>query len=436
MTQRGKTRDGVDPAVLERAWVYLNAVAERPSAAMWDAIDTYGPVEAVERIRTRNLRSDPVLDRQTEARAETIDPGELLHRAAEAGARFIHPGRPDWPEYALSALDRPRVLRDRLGSEGSDDNGRRKKVAAELATLSLIPTGLWVRGGPAELALVSAPVLAIVGTRSASQYGRSVAGELAAAAVGVDAIVLSGGALGIDVAAHNAALAAGGETAAVLARGVDQFYPSANAGTLSRAAESAGVLSEYPPGTGVTRYRFLDRNRLIAALSGATVVVEAAARSGALSTARWAGALERPIAAVPGSIHSRGSVGCNALIRDHRAIAITSAAEVTGLIPAHRGPYPHETRDAPVSRADSAYSGSGQPTPFDGLDDSQRRVFEAMSGSRWRRPEELVADSGMPLRSIRSVLGGLFAEGLVERREGMWRRCRTKPTAVQTSLTF
>ncbi len=167
------------------------------------------------------------------------------------------------------------------------------------------PMVLWVVG-PGRLDDVADRAAAIVGTRAATAYGEYVAADLAAGLVGRDAAVVSGGAFGIDGAAHRAALAADGLTVAVLAGGIDVPYPAGHASLLRRIAEEGLLVSEYPPGVRPARHRFLTRNRLVAALAGATVVVEAGARSGAANTAAWARALGRAVCAVPGPRHVVG----------------------------------------------------------------------------------------------------------------------------------
>ena len=182
------------------------------------------------------------------------------------------------------------------------------------------PLVLWVIG-PARLDEVAERAAAIVGTRAATAYGEHVAAELAAGLAERDAAVVSGGAYGIDGAAHRAALAADGFTVAVLAGGIDVPYPAGHAALLHRIAEQGLLVSEYPPGVRPARHRFLTRNRLVAALSGATVVVEAGARSGAANTAAWARALGRGglRGARSGDVVGVGRVPCAAACRRERS---------------------------------------------------------------------------------------------------------------------
>ncbi|MFN3340427.1 MAG: DNA-processing protein DprA, partial [Dietzia sp.] len=309
--------DDSDDAVVtpeaRRAYAYLGAVTERPTAELWDLVDAVGPVEACERIRVG--RVPEALAEQSASRRDRVDVTALMDAAGEVGAQLLVPGDPGWPAQALEPLDRPR--RRRRGGRGG------------VAT-ALRPLGLWWRG-PADPAGSLGRSVAVVGTRAPTSYGRAVTADLASGLSSEGFTVVSGGAFGIDAAAHRAVLGAGGCTIAVLAGGVDRLYPRGNDGMLRAVAESGAVVSAQAPGTGVTRYRFLDRNRLIAALARATVVVEAAARSGALSTAAWAAVLDRPVGAVPGPVTSVASVGCHLLVRDRGAVLVGRTADVIEL---------------------------------------------------------------------------------------------------------
>lgn len=195
------------------------------------------------------------------------------------------------------------------------------------------PAGLWVRGQASTLGqLDRGPSVAIVGARACTSYGEHVAMELANDLVAAGIPVVSGAAYGIDAAAHRAVLAAGGITVAFLAGGADRAYPAGNSDLIHRVAQSGAVVSEVPPGSSPTKWRFLARNRLIAAATTITVVVEAGFRSGSLNTAGHATALHRPLGAVPGPITSVTSAGCHRLLRDYGATCITSSADVLELL--------------------------------------------------------------------------------------------------------
>ena len=175
------------------------------------------------------------------------------------------------------------------------------------------PLGLFVAGDPD---LLWRPALAVVGSRAASAGGRDNPRHFARSFCRAGLVVASGLAAGIDAAAHEAALACGGSTVAVLGTGPDRAYPAAHAGLLRQVAESGAAVSEHPPGTPPRAVHFPGRNRIIAGLALGTVVVEAAARSGALITARLAAEAGREVFALPGSIHHPQARGCHRLIRD------------------------------------------------------------------------------------------------------------------------
>ena len=215
----------------------------------------------------------------------------------ESGIRLICPGDPEWP--------------GQLADLGDDQ-----------------PYALWLRGN-ADLRFSCLRSVAIVGSRAATAYGSYVAAEFAGSVAARGWAVVSGGAFGVDAAAHRAALGADGVTVAVLACGVDVPYPSAHAELFDAIAAQGVLVSEWPPGRHVSRLRFLVRNRVIAALATGTLVVEAGQRSGALNTARHARDLRRRLMAVPGPVTSDLSAGCHHIIREWQGVLVTSAAEVT-----------------------------------------------------------------------------------------------------------
>lgn len=378
----------VTPEV-RRAYAYLGAVTERPTAELWDLVDEVGPLEASDRVRTGHVVE--ALAGQSESRRARVEADALLDAAAEVGAGLVVPGDPGWPGWALEPLDRPR---------------RRRRAGRGGVATALRPFGLWWRG-PADPAEVLPRSVAVVGTRAPTSYGRAVTADLAAGVCAEDFTVVSGGAFGIDAAAHRAVLGVGGCTIAVLAGGVDRLYPRGNDGMLRSVAESGAVVSAQAPGTGVTRYRFLDRNRLIAALSRATVVVEAAARSGALSTAAWATAVDRPVGAVPGPVTSVASVGCHLLIRDRGAVLVGRTADVIELA---------------GDMGETVAPPSGAPSMWDGIDDVTRRVLEALPVTGGAAPAEIAASSGIAHTTTRAVLGRLLSAGAVIRGPEGWRR--------------
>ncbi|QHC70475.1 DNA-processing protein DprA [Rathayibacter sp. VKM Ac-2801] len=291
-----------------------------------------------------------------------------LEIAERLGARLLLPGAPEWPESL-----------DDLGPHA--------------------PLLLWLRGDPAAFAPPHR--LALVGARAATGYGEHVAAELAAGVASRGVSVVSGGAFGIDAVAHRAALGSGGRTVAFLAGGADRLYPTAHADLLHRIIATPGcaVATEVPPGTTPTRWRFLQRNRLIAASTSASVVVEAGARSGSLNTAGHAAALGRPLGAVPGPVTSASSAGCHRLLREYAATCVTSPPDVLELVG--------------VGDADE---------PSTALSEEQTRVLDLL---RNRGPSEAAAVSeacGLGATAASALLGVLLSEGLVERRDdGRWR---------------
>lgn len=273
------------------------------------------------------------------------------------------------------------------------------------------PLALWVRGR-SDLGAVTDRSVAVVGARAATTYGERLAHDVAGALVDADVAVVSGGAFGIDAAAHRGALARGGPTVVVLAGGVDRAYPVGNARMIAAVMQDGGaVVSEVPVGALPTRSRFLQRNRVIAATARATVVVEAAWRSGAISTAHHAAGLLRPVGAFPGPVTSVASAGCHRLLRDGVAVCVTDPCEVlelAGLAAAGRAAEP-ATHDA------------GRTGPADGLPEHAARVLDALSRRRARDAVTTAADAGVSLAEAHAALGLLELAGLAERVVDGWR---------------
>lgn len=195
------------------------------------------------------------------------------------------------------------------------------------------PFVLWVRG---DLALLDAPAgdrVSFAGAKASTNYGEYVATELAAEMVSRGRQIVAGGAYGIDSATHRAALASRGTTIAVLPGGLDRLYPSGNEAMLERIGQSGLLLSELPPRTPPTKWRFQQRARTLAALSGATVIVEAGYRSGSLAVARHSAELGRGVGAVPGPVTSPASAGCHRLMQEGVATIVTSVDDLDQLLP-------------------------------------------------------------------------------------------------------
>ncbi len=264
------------------------------------------------------------------------------------------------------------------------------------------PLALWLRGNPE---LLSMPAVSIVGSRNATSYGEAVTSELVSALAQEGFGVISGGAYGIDAMAHRSALAISTPTVSVLAGGLDRLYPDGNKLLLERIAREGCLVSEMNPGVAPSKWRFLQRNRLIAALGLATVVVEANWRSGAINTVSHAGALNRRIGAVPGSIKSPASAGCNQLIRAYKAELISSGSELLELV---------GISHSPTTQSSLAGLGAFETRALDSIG------FDNPTDA------EILADSGLTPRELATALGALDMVGLIERKKGGWQRRQTK----------
>ncbi len=295
----------------------------------------------------------------------------------------------------------------------------------------LQPIGLWGLGDRIGLNRPAESNVAFVGCRDSTPYGNSVtshlAGDLAAEGYGI----LSGAAFGIDAAAHKAAMTTATNrpsTVAFLACGIDRSYPRAHEGLLRDIAESGLVLTEVNPGCSPMRHRFLQRNRLIAAMSTLVLVVEARWRSGALNTAHHALDMGRPVATVPGSVFSAQSAGCHRLLKETPAYIVTSTEDVRQLLPASSPP----TGDggAPPVRAlpgeaSDFIASSASDTHCD-LTQVQQLVRDALPFGHPVRPERLCAAAGLDIRDVIPALAQLESKGMAENVEGLWRCARVQ----------
>ncbi|MFD4180785.1 DNA-processing protein DprA [Rhodococcus sp. NPDC058514] len=368
------------------AWAYLSQVAPGPCAPLVELVAAVGPEEAARAVRGSDLPE--VLRTRTQARRHIDSADRDLDIVDRLGGRLLTPDDEDWPAWKLLAFD------------GLDP--RRERESAP-------PLALWVLG-ERPLAELTERAVAVVGTRAASGYGEHVTGQFVDDLAGQGWTIVSGAAYGIDGAAHRAALAAGGATVAVLACGVDRAYPAGHARLLREIVREGAVVSEYSPGTTPARHRFLARNRLVAALADAVLVVEAGARSGARNTATWASRLGRPVLAVPGPVTSASSVGCHRMIREGEALLAARAADVVEAA----GP-------AGVGGEDG-----GQVRALDGLSAKAAMVYEALPASGSVGARELSESSGVPIESVRGALPVLELAGLVGSDETGWFR-RTAP---------
>jgi DNA processing protein len=306
-------------------------------------------------------------------RAASAEPERDLAAVAGVGGRFLCPGDQEWPSQ--------------LGDLGE-----------------AAPVGLWVRGGP-DLRIWSLRSVAVVGARACTPYGAHMAASLGSGLAERGWVVTSGAAFGVDGAAHRGALSAGGATVAVLACGVDAAYPAGHAELVARIAEQGLVIGELPPGDHPTRSRFVLRNRVIAALTRGTVVVEAQYRSGSLVTARHAQRLGRFTMGVPGPATSGLSAGVHELLRGE-GVLVTDAAEVAELVgdignlaPERRGPV----------------------LPRDLLDPVSARVLEALPAHGAAGGHDIARGAGTSADEALGKLYELHSLGFVERSGDGWR---------------
>jgi DNA processing protein len=334
----------------------------------------------------REVLSDPDQQRpearDVAGRLRGLDPAAELERAERLGVRYVVPGDDEWP----------RQVDDLLRAELLDHRGGP-------------PLGLWVKG-PTRLDRLGEAV-AIVGSRSATTYGTEVAANIAGCLVRAGYPVVSGAAFGIDQAAHRGALAVEGANVAVLACGVDRAYPTAHRDLLDHLGRTSAVIAEVPPGCAISRGRFLSRNRLIAALTKGTVVVEAAARSGALNTAYWATRLNRHLMGVPGPVTSAQSQGVHELIRTGAASLVTYGDEVLEIV-GDAGTNLPTPRRAPARRRDR-------------LPARDARVLDAVPLARPAPVVSIAVTAGMALLDVQAALRRLVRDGLVELSEEGWR---------------
>ena len=367
----------------------MSGTSERVARmALTAAMDGGDPAVAdlVERLGAQGAWAailEGALGEPTARRAAATSPEEVRGRADQAGARFLVPGDQEWP--------------DRL-----DDLGRVPPIQRRGGR----PVGLWVRG-PGHLGALTERSVAIVGSRAATAYGAGVAADLAADLAEQGVTVISGGAFGIDAAAHRGALSTGGPSVGVVANGVDVAYPPAHRRLFDVLGAGHLVVSELPPGAHPTRIRFLARNRLIAAMAAGTVVVEAALRSGARNTAGWALECGRPLMAVPGPVHSVASAAPHLMIRSGQAVLVTGAGEVLELISA---------------MGQHTVTPASTPTrPTDALDEIQALVHEALSARRFRPAGDVALAAGLNVPTCLAALGVLESHGLAAADERGWR---------------
>jgi DNA processing protein len=353
----------------------LAAVVEPGKPAMAEAVALHGAAE---------MWADLLKGGEpTAERARRLRPDELLARTKAGGLRFVVPGDADWPP-ALADLARCEPVNDLSGE----------------------PFGLWLSGS-GDLAALSASAVAVVGSRASTAYGDAFAADLGAELSEAGRSVVSGGAYGIDAAAHRGCLAGRTPTVCVLAGGLDRPYPAGHRPLFDRIVEHGLLVSELAPGEHPTRVRFLARNRLIAALAPGTVVVEAAARSGARNTATWATVLGRVVMAVPGPVTSATSVTPHRLVREAEAVLVTSAVDVLELV-------------SPLGRASPRTPGERRPT--DELVGDGLRLYESVPARGSLPVGELALRAGITVPRCLALLDQLAEQGFVAQDlRGEWR---------------
>jgi DNA processing protein len=410
----------VRPGEEKLARAALTYLAEPGDPAMGALLGICEPAEIVAAIKADMLpgtgpgcgdtpASRTALDRalaRWRARLPGLPDDERLADTSRDGIRLTCPGDAEWPG-ALDQLGQAR------------------------------PYALWLRGST-DLRFACSRSVSVVGSRAATSYGGHVAGEIAADLGERGWTVVSGGAYGIDGAAHRGALAAEAVTIAVLACGVDYPYPAGHADLFAAIAAQGLVISEWPPGRHPARTRFLIRNRVIAALGCGTVVVEAGERSGALNTARHAANQGKPLMAVPGPVTSAQSAGCHRIIRDWGASCVTRAADIIDLLSplcAPDGLAPGGVPDAfapdggldaltpggGAGRRSRRDPGAGHGASRDDLDPDSARVLDALPARGGAGTSTIAIEAGVDLDTVLRCLGRLAGYGFIERCDRGWR---------------
>lgn len=383
------------------AWTYI---AEQRDGCVRPFLDVMGPVGALEWLMGNSHAIPPelqtvVADRksfddiidQWRARLEHLDTKRDMELAAAHNASLLIPSDPQWPRLTVA-----------MGQWQ--------------------PIGIWVKGNSERLGHLGEKSVSIVGCRASSNYGNQACADIAWDLARDKWTVVSGGAFGIDSVAHKAALKAGGVTISVVAGGLDSLYPASHQDMFREIVDCGGAIASlHPPLTRPTRWRFLDRNRLIAGMTTGTVVVEAGLRSGALNTARHARDMGKYLGAVPGSLFSAVSMGTNRLIREG-ATLIRHGDDVKELM----GPLGGVT----------LHDGPPPDGLWDQMSGDEKIVYDALPYARLTTVERLVNAAGLSYSRVQSALGGLEMNGFVQHVKGQWKR-HTKqgsPTSTATQI--
>lgn len=383
------------------SWAYLNRVIEGPNRHLHALLAAGRDADEIARgIRTRASWLGP-LSSATETRYTWDQPADDLEKAHELGYALLTPESPGWPSEEITA------------SFGAAEF-MAHNAGEELPSDAVAPHALWVRGEK-DLVRLFARSVGIVGTRASTPYGHHVTVDLCQGLARHQYTLVSGGALGIDTIAHTTALENNATTVVVAACGPGVVYPRKNAALFNKIADEGGaVITEYPPGMSPDRHRFLTRNRLVAALTQGSIVVEAAFRSGALNTLTWTNRFNRVAMAVPGPILGAGSLGTNLAIRDQRAEMVLSADD------AHEKLSPIGTVDV-----DGQMEFDYEASAVQKLSRNELRVYDSLPvvGAGEMEAEAVAQSSGFTVALTVHLLMDLADKGMVSRRGRMWRRC-------------
>lgn len=358
------------------AWSRIAEPADERALAL---VTEHGAAEALRLVLSGDARAPEVFRMRADRFGLEADPASQLAVARAVDATVLCPGDTEWPE--------------------------------RLADHPLPPLCLWVLGSP-DLAALAERSVSVIGARSSTGYGDTVASSFGAGLAERGWTVVSGAAFGIDAAAHRGALSVDGATVAVVAGGVDRPYPVAHTSLLAAIAQAGAVVAEVAPGMAPTRPRFLLRNRLIAAMSRGVVVVEAALRSGSLNTARTAADIGRPVGVVPGPVTSMMSSGCHQARRDGLAEIVTDVDEVIDLV----GDF----------GVDAAPRRSAEPLLADLLDPSDAHLLASVPVRRASITLDIAVAASVPVPAAAAALGRLQLAGFVRRDGEGWRKVVTR----------
>lgn len=381
------------------SWAYLSRVVEGPSHHI-QALLRVGKSadEIAEGVRTRATWIGGLLS-QTENRFTWDRPAEDLEFAADLGYTLLTPESPQWPAEAIQC------------SFGRQQTGAAGKTSHQPDGIA--PHALWVAGNT-NLAGLFAQSVGVVGTRHATKYGHMASKDLVAGLGGHNYTVVSGGALGIDTVAHTTAMDVNTPTVVVAACGPGEHYPRSNKALFERVVATGGALmTEYPPDVTPDRHRFLTRNRLVAALTLGTVLVEAPFRSGALNTLKWVNAFNRTAMAVPGPVTDAQSLGANLAIQNNEAEMVLNAGQI------------HEQLSAVGEySAEEQMEMQYPPSVTQQLSRNELRIYDALppAGRTGREAEAVAADAGLSIALTVHILMDLSKRGLVERDKRVWSR--------------